>query len=70
MPNRRNRMNSVSYTHLDVYKRQDHGYCYCAIHFTKDAMLLAYCAGGPEDGSCLAKTRIRRIPRSQLEEIR
>ena len=49
---------------------EDHGYCYCAIHFTKDAMLLAYCAGGPEDGSCLAKTRIRRIPRSQLEEIR
>lgn len=51
-------------------EEEDHGYCYCAIHFTKDAMLLAYCAGGPEDGSCLAKTRIRRIPRSQLEEIR
>lgn len=51
-------------------EEEDHGYCYCAIHFTKDAMLLAYCAGGPEDGSCLTKTRIRRIPRSQLEEIR
>lgn len=27
-------------------EEEDHGYCYCAIHFTKDAMLLAYCAGG------------------------
>ncbi len=38
------------------------GYCYCAIHFTDDALLLAYCAGEPEDASCLAKLRIRRIP--------
>ena len=22
-------------------EEEDHGYCYCAIHFTKDAMLLA-----------------------------
>ena len=34
-------------------EEEDHGYCYCAIHFTKDAMLLAYCAGGPEDGLSL-----------------
>ncbi|SFH52819.1 BNR repeat-like domain-containing protein [Lachnospiraceae bacterium NLAE-zl-G231] len=47
----------------------DHGYCYCAMHFTKEALLLAYCAGGPEDGICLARTRIRRIPLSQLEEF-
>lgn len=40
-----------------------HGYCYTAIHFTKDSVLLAYCAGGPEDGICLAKTRIRKLPR-------
>lgn len=48
---------------------EDSGYCYCAVHFTEEAVLLAYCAGSVEDGSCLARTRIRRIPLSQLEEI-
>lgn len=48
---------------------EDHGYCYCAICFLPDAVLLAYCAGGPEDGSCLARTRIRRIDREQLESL-
>ncbi len=38
------------------------GYCYAALHFTDDgALLLAYCAGGPEDGMCLARLRIRRL---------
>lgn len=45
---------------------EDHGYCYCAIHFLKDAMLLAYNAGGPEDRSCLARERIRRIGWDEL----
>ncbi len=45
------------------------GYCYCAMYFTKDALLLAYCAGGKKDGSCLVRTRIRRVERAQLEEI-
>lgn len=49
---------------------EERGYCYCAIHFTEEAVLFAYCAGGIEDGSCLTRTRIRRIPFSQLEEIR
>ncbi len=48
---------------------EDHGYCYCAIHFLDDAILLGYNGGGPEDGSCLARTRIRRIPRCQLENL-
>lgn len=48
---------------------EDHGYCYCAIHFTQEAVLLAYCAGGPEDGSCLVRTRIRRIPLCVLKDI-
>ncbi len=48
---------------------EDHGYCYCAICFLEDAMLLAYNAGGPEDGSCLARTRIRRIGWEELEHI-
>lgn len=46
---------------------EDRGYCYCAMYFTEDALLLAYCAGGKDDGSCLAKTRIRRIGITQLK---
>lgn len=42
------------------------GYCYCAIHFVRDGMLLAYCAGGTEDKSCLARCRIRKI---RMEEL-
>jgi photosystem II stability/assembly factor-like uncharacterized protein len=45
-----------------VESQEDHGYCYTAIHFLEDSVLLGYCAGGPEDKSCLAKLRIRRIP--------
>jgi len=48
---------------------EDRGFCYCAIHFTPEAVLLAYCAGGSEDGSCLARTRIRRILRKELKDI-
>ena len=43
--------------------QEDHGYCYPAIFFTDDgAMLTAYCAGGPDDGICLARLTIRKIP--------
>lgn len=45
---------------------EDRGYCYCAIHFHKDSMLLAYCAGGLEDHSCLTRCRIRKIPMEQI----
>ena len=38
------------------------GYCYIAIHFTEDSLLLSYCAGGPDDGCCLNRVRIRKIP--------
>lgn len=48
---------------------EERGYCYCAICFTEDALLLAYCAGGKEEGSCLVKTRIRRIEREALARI-
>lgn len=48
---------------------KERGYCYCAMHFTEEALLLAYCAGGKEDGSCLARTKIRRIPLTELEKI-
>lgn len=48
---------------------EDRGYCYCAVYFTAEALLLAYCAGGRPEGSCLVKTRIRRIEWAQLNEI-
>jgi sialidase-1 len=45
---------------------QDHGYCYTAIHFVEDSVLLAYCAGGPSDGSCLSKLRIKKISLNEI----
>lgn len=41
-------------------------YCYTAIHFTEDAVLLAYVAGNAEIGH-LSRLRIRRIPLSALQ---
>ncbi len=47
---------------------EDAGFCYTAIHFTKDSILLAYCAGGKEDKmNCLTKLRIRRIDLSEIQ---
>jgi len=40
----------------------EHGYCYLALHFVPGAVLLAYCAGGPDCGSVLSRTRLRRVP--------
>lgn len=42
------------------------GYCYTAIHFTADALLLAYCAGEPEDGICLARLKVKKIALAEL----
>ena len=42
------------------------GYCYTAIHFTSDAVLLAYCAGEPEDRSRLARLKVRKIRLSDI----
>lgn len=43
------------------------GYSYTAIHFTSDAVLFAYCAGGEADKSRLARLRIRKVPLSALK---
>jgi sialidase-1 len=41
---------------------EDAGYCYTAIHFVKDAILLAYCAGNAKKGETqLSKLRIKRV---------
>lgn len=47
----------------------DSGYCYCAVHMTEKALLLAYCAGSTEDGGCLNRLRIRRIPLTEFMEM-
>ena len=39
----------------------DRGFCYIAIHFVGDTVLLAYCAGGGQTGSMLNTLRIRRV---------
>ena len=38
-----------------------HGFCYTAIFFLDDAVLLAYCAGGLETKGLLNRLRIRRV---------
>lgn len=43
-----------------------HGYCYTAIHFVDDAVLLAYNAGGPRPQGPLQRLRMRRILISEL----
>lgn len=44
------------------------GYCYAAmLEEAPGCVLLAYCAGGPEDGSCLTRLRIARL---HLDDVR
>ena len=46
------------------------GYCYVAIHFIEDAMLLSYCAGDTRiDKTCLSKVRIRKISYNEIEGL-
>jgi hypothetical protein len=45
----------------------DAGFCYTAIHFTKEAMLLAYCAGNQDDKSRLARIRLTKILLADLK---
>jgi sialidase-1 len=46
----------------------DGWYCYTAIHFIEDAVLLAYCAGDPKVGH-LNRLRLRRVSFDWLKEI-
>jgi sialidase-1 len=52
--------------HRLVEDAPDHGFCYPAIHFTGDAVLLSYNAGGASSRMCLDTQRVRRIPVSEL----
>ena len=44
----------------------NHGFCYTAIHFTDDAVLLAYCCGGGKKSTVLQDLCIRRMPLDEL----
>lgn len=56
-------------TWSDPYTIEDApgGYCYIAIHFEGPDVLLAYCAGQPEDVSCLARLRMKSIPAADMD---
>lgn len=45
----------------------DRGFCYTAIHFVGDRVLLAYCAGGTEDKNRLSRTRICMLDMKHLQ---
>ena len=65
------RDNGKTFTNGTAFEAdEDMGYCYCAIFFLEDGMLLGYNAGGPEDKSCLARLRIRRIEGREMEELK
>ncbi|HEY1174115.1 MAG TPA: sialidase family protein [Verrucomicrobiae bacterium] len=46
--------------HQALEEDPDGWYCYTAMHYTKDAVLLAYCAGDPKVGG-LNRLRIKRV---------
>lgn len=52
----------------DIETDPDRGFCYTAIHFTDDAVLLAYCCGGGKR-AVLQDACIRRLPLESLRPI-
>lgn len=46
---------------IDIETDPEHGFCYTAIFETQDGILLAYCAGGVDDGACLNRLRITKL---------
>ena len=52
--------------HKLIESSPEHGFCYVAIHFTDEAMLLSYNAGGAGSRNPLDTQRIRRITFDEL----
>lgn len=51
-----------------IEEDDERGFCYPAMFFTKDnAMLCAYCRGGKDDGVCLARLGIIKVPLTEFE---
>ena len=60
--------NGVTWTKRKLLEPDPDGwYCYTAIHFVPDAVLLAYCAGDPKVGG-LNRLRIRRVALDLLRQ--
>ncbi len=58
-------------SHFAVEREEDGGgYCYTAIHFTADSVLLAYYAGRAEDGICNSRLRITKVPLTAIDQTR
>lgn len=56
------------YTKIETEEKA--GFCYCAIYETETGdILLGYCAGSISDGGCLNRIRIRKIYKSDFNEI-
>ncbi|MHB0939684.1 MAG: sialidase family protein [Armatimonadota bacterium] len=56
-----------TWTHKRVIECEpDHGYCYTAIHFVEDAVLLAYCCGGGQTSRVLQDLCVRRMTADEL----
>jgi len=63
-----NRKRITNFVNLET--EQKAGFCYTAIHEIDDGdVLLAYCAGGVPDGTCLARLRVRKLYKSELEKL-
>ena len=46
------------------------GFCYVSIHeLEDDSVLLAYCAGSPEDRCCLSRLRIRKLTKEDMATL-
>ncbi|RKN84516.1 sialidase family protein [Paenibacillus ginsengarvi] len=57
----------MTWTNLFAVEQEENGgFCYTAIHFTSDSVLLAYCAGELEDKSRLARLKVRKIRLSEM----
>ncbi len=55
--------NGIDFSEYQIIEDdKNRGYCYPAIHFLdKKTLLVSFCAGGKDDGSCLNKTIIKII---------
>ncbi len=51
---------------ITLFDNPDGWYCYTAIEFSKDAMLLGHCAGDRKENNGLAETHVTRIELAEL----
>ncbi|WP_345326859.1 sialidase family protein [Novipirellula rosea] len=54
---------------LTLFDNPDGWYCYTAIEFTEDAVLLGHCAGDRKENNGLAETQVTRIELGELAAV-